>query len=153
MRQKFRHAEELKTLRSMIEMLEEDITLGERHAYSPYIDEISRWVWKRPTLCHGVDLKTVCGRPQLEDEHGRKTTTSLCEKCLYDYWKTKPPSLSKHEQKTIDKIEELHQQLSAGGISLEDFAKAMRPLRKRSEGKDSFLFHRRQIDEKYNSRE
>tara|TARA_R110002051_G_scaffold29874_1_gene69389 strand:+ start:6845 stop:7321 length:477 start_codon:yes stop_codon:yes gene_type:complete len=147
---KFKHAEELKTLRSMIEMLEDDRELDERHTYTPFINAISRWVWKRPTLCHGVDLKTDCGHPQLADEKGDKYVWSLCENCQDKLWRTDPPSLSKHEQRTIDKMEELYQKISTGGISLEDFAKAMRPLRKRYEGKDHLQFHAQQLDEKYN---
>tara|TARA_R110000772_G_scaffold16070_4_gene46057 strand:+ start:4686 stop:5168 length:483 start_codon:yes stop_codon:yes gene_type:complete len=146
----FRNAEQLKTLRTMIEMLEEDRRLNTHHTYSPFINAISRWVSKVPTLCHGVDLETKCGHPQRTDEKGGTYIWSLCSKCQDKLWRANPPVLSKHEQRTIDKMEELYQKISAGGISLEDFAKAMRPLRKRYEGKDHLQFHAQQLDEKYN---
>ena len=146
----FKNAEQLKTLRSMIEMLEEDRRLNTRHTYSPFINAISKWVREVPTLCHGVDLETVCGHPQLIDKKGGKYIWSLCENCQDKLWRTDPPALSKHEQRTIEKMEELHQQISAGGISLEDFAKAMRSLHKRFEGKDHCQFHAAQLNDKYN---
>tara|TARA_R110000787_G_scaffold130727_1_gene242687 strand:- start:575 stop:1033 length:459 start_codon:yes stop_codon:yes gene_type:complete len=147
---KFRHTEEIKTLRSMIEMLEEDRESDERHTYTPFIYAISQWVRERPTLCHGVDLKTKCGHPQLPDKKGDKYMWSLCDHCRDKLWRTDPPALSKHEQRTIEKMEELYQKIEAGYLSLEDFAKAMRPLRKRFEGKDHLQFHAQLLNEKYN---
>ena len=151
----FKNAEQLKTLRSMIEMLEEDRRLNTHHTYSPFINAIAKWVREVPTLCHGVDLETVCGHPQEPDENGRKHVTDLCWHCQDKQWRKNPPPLSKHEQRVIDKMEEVYQKIEGGEISLQDFAKAMKPLRKHTElkrtpSKKHVQFHEDMLGEKYN---
>jgi len=150
----FKNAEQLKTLRSMIEMLEEDRRLNTHHTYSPFINAIAKWVREVPTLCHGVDLETVCGHPQEPDENGRKHVTDLCWHCQDKQWRKNPPPLSKHEQRVIDKMEEVYQKIEGGEISLQDFAKAMKPLRKHTElkrppNKKYVRFHEDMLGEKY----
>lgn len=150
----FKHTSEIATLKRILDMLEEDRELTERHTYSPYVDALSRWVDKVPTLCHGVDLKTKCGHPQEPDENGRKHVTDLCWDCQDKQWRKNPPPLSKHEQRVIDKMEELYQKIEGSEISLQDFAKAMKPLQKhtdlkRTPSKKYVRFHEDMLGEKY----
>jgi len=150
----FKHTSEIATLKRILDMLEEDRELTERHTYTPYVDALSRWVEGVPTLCHGADLKTQCGHPQERDGDRRNHVTDLCWYCQDKRWRKTPPPLSKHEQRVIDKMEELYQKIEGGEISLQDFSKAMKPLRKHTEfkrtpSKQHVRFHENMLSEKY----
>ena len=145
----------LDKLYQMTELLEQHAAEDgfERRQDNHFVAEVEAWIREVPTRCYGPELKGNCGNPQLADEN--KTINTLCWECQDESWRASPPSITKSQQKTIDKMEVLWLELLIGNEG-EDFReglkvckRSMAPLRKRIRGNDAFSFHETQLTEKY----
>ena len=145
----------LDKLYQMTELLEQHAAEDgfERRQDNHFVAEVEAWIREVPTRCNGPELKGNCGNPQLA--HENKTINTLCWECQDESWRASPPSITKSQQKTIDKMEANWKELLLCGKQgkiregLKAFKRSMAPLRKRIRGNDAFSFHETQLTEKY----
>ena len=145
----------LDKLYQMADLLEQHVAEDgfERPQDNNFVAEVEAWIREVPTRCNGPELKGNCGNPQLA--HENKTINTLCWECQDESWRASPPSITKSQQKTIDKMEVLWLELLIGNEGedfregLKVFKRSMAPLRKRIRGNDAFSFHETQLTEKY----
>ncbi len=149
------HSYELQVLQNMINMFEEHTQREEDFTDNDekFVYEVARWVQSRPTQCFGYDSKTKCGRPTLRDLNGYRRIGSVCYECRQKAWEEKTPSLSKREQRSMDRIEAVFKEQQKAILPTNEeqrvFQKKLSTFWNKINGNDLMRFHYEQLAKKY----
>jgi len=151
------HSHEIHTLQHMVKILERHTENEEAFTSNQkqFVYAISRWFQTRPTPCNGYDFKTKCGRPTVSSNGSHPTSSDVCEECRNKHWEKNPPVLSKVEQRIIDKVESLYQEILARQSlthkDVRDFYSRLRTCTKKAIEKDHMVFYLTKLGGKYDS--
>jgi len=151
------HSHEIQTLQHMIKMFEAHTENKEAFTRNneQFLYAVSRWFQTRPTQCNGYDFKTKCGRPTVSSDGSFPTSSDVCEECRDKHWEKNPPALSKVEQRTLNKMENLYKELlshqSLTAQDIKDFYSKLRTYIKQTSKKDHMIFYERKLGDKYGS--
>lgn len=129
--------------------MEEEFTDNDKQ----FVYEVARWVQTRPTQCFGYDSKTKCGRPTVPERNGDRRIGSVCYECRQKAWEENPPSLSKREQRSMDRIEAVFKEQQKAILPTNEeqkvFRKKFNTFLAKIKGKDLMLFYYDQLVKKY----
>ncbi len=149
------HSHEIHTLQHMVKILERHTENEEAFTSNQkqFVYAIYRWFQTRPTPCNGYDFKTKCGRPTVPTGGGFPHFSDVCEECRNKHWEKNPPVLSKVEQRIIDKVESLYQELLARQSlthkDVRNFYSKLRTCTKKAIEKDHMGFYLTKLGAKY----
>jgi len=149
------HNYEIQILKNMLNMFEDHTEMEEEFTDNDekFVSEVARWIQTRPTQCFGYDSKTKCGRPTLRDLDGYRRIGSVCYECRQKAWEENPPSLSKREQRSMDRIEAVFKEQQKAILPTNEeqrvFEKKLSTFWNKIKGKDLVSFHYEQLRKKY----
>lgn len=149
------HSYEIQILKNMINMFEDHTEMEEEFTDNDkqFVYEVARWVQTRPTQCFGYDSKTKCGRPTVPERNGDRRIGSVCYECRQKAWEENPPSLSKREQRSMDRIEAVFKEQQKAILPTNEeqkvFRKKFNTFLAKIKGKDLMLFYYDQLVKKY----
>lgn len=149
------HSHEIQTLQHMVKILEghteneEAFTSNQKQ----FVYAIYRWFQTRPTPCNGYDFSMKCGRPTVTNKDRYPTSSDVCWECRNKLWEGNPPVLSKVEQRTLDKMENLYKELlahqSLTAQDIKDFKYKLRICINKASKEDHMDFYLAKLTDKY----